>query len=215
MLCRKVNERKSKNMNNNIRRRAGIGTALMALGGIFILCALFLFLYNMAEDRRAAEAAFGIAETLAERIGERTEAEKTEKTENVEEPETIFIDGEVYIGLLGIPALDLALPVMNDWNYSKLKISPCRYSGDVSDDNIVIAAHNYRRHFGSIHRLTRGAELTFTDAGGNTISYAVARIETLEATDVEGMTAGDYDLTLFTCTYGGVARVAVRCDRSM
>jgi sortase A len=192
---------------SNVRRSGGIGTTLMALGGICVLFAAFLYLYNMGEDKRAAEAAFGIAETLEERIEARTEAEKTE------EPGTIFIDGEIYIGLLRIPALNLALPVMSDWSYPKLKISPCRYSGDVSEDTIVIAAHNYRRHFGSIHRLSNGAALTFTDADGNTINYAVAKIETLEATDVSGMTASDYDLTLFTCTYGGVARVAVRCNR--
>jgi hypothetical protein len=28
------------------------------------------------------------------------------------------------------------------------------------------------------------------------------------------MSASGYDLTLFTCTYGGAARIAVRCDRS-
>jgi sortase A len=193
-------------MSNN-KRGAGIGTTLMALGGICVLFAAFLYLYNMAEDRRAAEAALGIAETLEERIETRTETEETE------EP-GIFIDGEVYIGLLRIPSLNLALPVMSDWSYPKLKISPCRYSGSVQGNNIVIAAHNYKRHFGSIYKLTRGAALTFTDANGDTISYAVAKIETLEATDVRGMTAGDYDLTLFTCTYGGVARVAVRCNRS-
>ena len=27
------------------------------------------------------------------------------------------------------------------------------------------------------------------------------------------MTAGDFDLTLFTCTYGGKSRVTLRCDR--
>ena len=35
----------------------------------------------------------------------------------------------------------------------------------------------------------------------------------LGATAVEDMTAGEYDLTLYTCTYGGENRVALRCDR--
>jgi sortase A len=196
-------------MRNRVRSRAGIGTALMALGGMLILFAAFLFLYNEAEDKRAAEAAFGIAETLVERIGE-----IPGDASAGEDLGMIFADGEAYIGILRIPDLDLALPVMSDWSYPKLKISPCRYSGDVRDGDIVIAAHNYKRHFGSIHRLADGAELTFTDADGNTMSYVVSKIETLKATDVRAMTSGDFDLTLFTCTYGGVARVAVRCDLS-
>ena len=37
--------------------------------------------------------------------------------------------------------------------------------------------------------------------------------ETLEPTDEEAMTTGDWDLTLFTCTPGGQTRVTVRFQR--
>ena len=35
----------------------------------------------------------------------------------------------------------------------------------------------------------------------------------LEATAIEEMTSGAYDLTLFTCTYGGTSRVTVYFDK--
>ena len=38
--------------------------------------------------------------------------------------------------------------------------------------------------------------------------------ETLNPTDVAGMEAGDWDLTLFTCTVGGQSRVTVRFARA-
>jgi len=41
--------------------------------------------------------------------------------------------------------------------------------------------------------------------------YTVSGVETLGGKDVAGMNAGDWDLTLFTCTYGGAGRVVVRC----
>ena len=44
--------------------------------------------------------------------------------------------------------------------------------------------------------------------------YTVAELETLGKYDVEEMTSGDWDLTLFTCTYGGQSRVTVRCLRT-
>jgi len=34
----------------------------------------------------------------------------------------------------------------------------------------------------------------------------------VKATDIEGMVHSGYDLTLFTCTYGGKARITVRCE---
>jgi sortase A len=191
-------------------RRAGIGTALMVAGGLFILSAALLFLYNDIRDTKAYDVALNIASAFTDRVAARGNG-----PEPAADPaDGIYIDGESYIGVLRIPSLGLTLPVMRDWSYARLKIAPCRYSGSVGNDDIVIAAHNYRSHFGRIHKLPPGNALTYTDADGITAAYTIERIETLEATDVEGMTASGYDLTLFTCTYGGAARVAVRCERA-
>jgi sortase A len=53
----------------------------------------------------------------------------------------------------------------------------------------------------------------FTDLEGNQLFYEVREIYTVAATDIEGMINSGYDLSLFTCNYGGKARVTVRCDR--
>ena len=122
------------------------------------------------------------------------------------------IDGYLCIGCLSIPSLGLELPVMSDWSYPQLKLSPCRYSGSTGTGDLVICAHNYARHFGKLKTLSEGAEVYFTDMDGMTRRYEVAAVEILPPTDLENMTAGEYDLTLFTCTYGGQSRVTVRCD---
>lgn len=124
------------------------------------------------------------------------------------------IDGNTYIGYLTIPALNLELPVMSKWNYKRLRIAPCRYTGSVQTDDLVIAAHNYARHFGSLSKLSEGDEVYFTDADGVLSIYEVVLVETLGPTDVIDMIDGEYDLTLFTCTYGGKSRVTVRCERT-
>lgn len=69
------------------------------------------------------------------------------------------------------------------------------------------------RHFGNIYTLNIGDELYFTDMDSVISSYQVAEVDILQPTDVEEMTSGDYDLTLFTCTYGGKSRVTVRCEQ--
>ena len=46
---------------------------------------------------------------------------------------------------------------------------------------------------------------------GIVFHYEVAAVEVLKSTAVEEMKAGDWDLTLFTCTYGGKSRCALRC----
>ena len=102
---------------------------------------------------------------------------------------------------------------MADWSYPQLRIAPCRYSGSIWSDDMVLMAHNYARHFGQLSRLSIGEEVIFKDVNGITITYEVMAIDTLNPTEVEDMTSGEYDLTLFTCTYGGKSRVTVRCDR--
>ena len=101
-----------------------------------------------------------------------------------------------------------------EWEMDFLRQAPCRYAGTLAGDDIIIAAHNYRRHFAALHTLRPGDAVLFTDAAGQTYRYTVDRVETLPETAVEEMRAGEWDLTLFTCTYDGRARVTVRCIRT-
>ena len=119
-----------------------------------------------------------------------------------------------YIGYVSIPSLQLTLPVMADWSYPKLKIAPCRYCGSVYTRDLVLMAHNYEKHFGGLSRLRGGEAVTFTDVHGVTTEFTVVFVDILNPTDVEKMTSGEYDLTLFTCTYGGKTRVTVRCQQN-
>ena len=121
-------------------------------------------------------------------------------------------DGQDYIGILEIPVLELKLPVISEWSYPGLKIAPCRYTGSAYKNNLVISAHNYARHFGSLKELDGGERVIFTDADGNRFDYRVELRETLNPRDVDYMINSEWDLTLFTCTVGGAYRVTIRCS---
>ena len=103
---------------------------------------------------------------------------------------------------------------MDRWDYDRLKTAPCRFTGTLAGNDLVIAAHNFQHHFGHLMDLRLGAEICFTDVNGVTTRFFVADMEILQPTAIEEMTAGDYDLTLFTCTYGGATRFTVRCLRA-
>ena len=134
-------------------------------------------------------------------------------TEEDKEMTEIEVLDERYIGFLSIPAIDLELPVMSTWSYEKLNIAPCRYTGSVRGEDLVVMAHNYDCFFGSLPLLEIGDALSFTDADGITTRYEVVGKDLLSPTAVEEMTSGDFDLTLFTCTYGGGSRVTIYCER--
>jgi sortase A len=78
---------------------------------------------------------------------------------------------------------------------------------------MIIAAHNYKSHFGSLDRLAVGDEVEFLDTFGQKHLYEVCELAELDGTAVSDMHAGGWDFTLFTCTKSGEQRVAVRCNK--
>ena len=185
--------------------------ALISIGCLFLLSALALGGYNLWDDHRAEQSIDGILERLPIKQPTDTDSIPDYLLNPYMEMSTVEIDEYRYIGKVSISALDLELPVMDTWDYKRMKIAPCRYVGTVYLPGFVICAHNYTSHFGRLKNLSPGDEVTFTDMAGNVFSYKVAEVETLAPTAVEEMKSKDWDLTLFSCTIDGGARVTVRC----
>lgn len=202
-----------------------LGTVLMIFGAVLVILALSLFLSNQREQTQAQESVARVLPQLREQIREHLSTKSASDSDAaVEIPQELLtpqdlemteveIGGYGYIGFLSIPALNLELPVMSGWDETRLKIAPCRYSGTLRGEDLVIMAHNYTTHFGRLRSLSEGDSVAFTDMAGNVTQFQVVGVDILAATAVEEMTAGDFDLTLFTCTYNGQNRVAVYCDR--
>lgn len=202
-------------------KKAGI--IFVTLGVVLILSALLLFLYNEFEDRRAGQQAELLMDEIHSAITEETdpttkpteiEIDVTESQETLPaEMPVVEIDGYEYIGYLSIPDLELELPVMSEWDYNRLKVAPCRHFGSSRTDDLVIAAHNYKRHFGPLSKLDIGAEIIFTDMEGIENRYALQELSTLAPDAVDAVQNSGYDLVLYTCTSSGATRVVAFCDR--
>jgi len=191
---------------------------LFIIGTILIASAALLFLYNTKTDSDAQIRSSGIVEQIHE---------ASENYKDISSPEQLIpdyilvpeiempsaeIDGNLYIGTLTLPDLDLELPVMGDWSYPKLKIAPCLYSGSIYEHNAVIAAHNYNSHFGRLPELDYDSNIIFTDIEGNRFYFAVVVKEVLDPKSTEDMINSGFDLSLYTCTLSGTSRYTVRCS---
>ena len=201
-----------------MKRKAGL--VFVVVGLLLMAAAAGLSAYNVWDADRAGEASEVTLASLGKRIPVLEELDLPEELipDHILNPKmdmpTQEVDGCKYIGRIDIPAVDISLPVMDSWSYENLKIAPCRYKGSAYLDNMILAAHNYTKHFGPIRRLVPGDEVIFTDVDGNIFNYSVVELEQLDGADVKEMSAGEWDLTLFTCTLGGQYRVTVRCIRS-
>lgn len=190
-----------------------LGLLLLAAALVLTGCILF-------EENRAEKLSLSAVAELIELIESQDESKDNTANSN-ETPEYILnpdmkmpvkkINGMDYIGVLRVPALNLKLPVLNKWSYDNLTVSPCRYIGSAYLNNLIIAAHNYRSHFAFLRELQQGDSVSFTDMSCNRFNYEVVETEILLPEQVDEMKSGDWDLTLFTCTFGGEYRITVRC----
>lgn len=213
-----------------------VGILCMFLGAVLILGALLLSRMNMQEDTVAQEAVVEVMPQLVQQIKENTATESTVSasetipglspegelelqiplellTDEDKKMTEVEIRDNRYIGYLSLPDLRLELPIMSTWSYAKLNIAPCRYTGSVRGEDLVLMAHNYNSHFGRLSQLDIGDSVKFTDMEGVVTPYQVVGKDLLDPTAVEEMISGTFDLTLFTCTYGGKSRVTVYCDK--
>ncbi len=183
----------------------------MSAGILLIASSLALLLYNSYTENRAAE----ISEKVVAQLDITATEAFDELPDYVINPEMALpvkeIDGKNYVGTLSVTALDIDLPVIEEWSYDNFKTAPCVYEGTPYKNNFIVAAHNYRKHFGSLSSLKQGDSVFFKDMDGNIFRYEVMYTEILDNNAVEEMSAGEWDMTLFTCTYGGATRITVRC----
>ncbi len=182
------------------------GKVLMGLDLACLLAALCIAAFYIWQDQKAGAAAQDALMQLND--GSATVEDSAEGDDGV-----IYIDGNAYIGRIVVPAAGVELPVMADWSMEKLDIAPCRYSGNYTTDDLVIAGHSYSQHFSPLYSVQEGDEVYFVTVRDNAILYKVVSVEQLEPAQVDDMIESDYDLTLFTCTNDGMARWTVRCMR--
>lgn len=186
------------------------GLISITLGCVLLLTALGWYIYNVTEDKNAGV----VAAEILNKMEDATKSLDNNSSNNGTDKDTIpiiMVDGNAFCGKVLIDALAVELPVYEQWSYEKLKTAPCRYTGSVATNDIIIAAHNYKSHFGTLNKLKIGDEIKFVDAYGTVFCYEVKELTTLDGTAVSDMRSGGWDFTLFTCTKSGEQRVTIRC----
>lgn len=200
------------------------GIVLIGLGASLIMAGILLGGYNLWDEQRAETSAQAALEQLNHvvPVPEAAPAELQLDPEEIEVPDYLLnpemempvqqLDGIPYIGVLSIPALEIEMPIVSQWSDALSRTAPCRYYGSVYQNNMVVAGHNYRNHFGRLSKISIGDHITFVDMDGNVFEYEVVDVEVLQPNQIEAMCDEQWDLTLFTCTLDGQKRLTVRCE---
>ena len=189
------------------------GKLFIIVGVFLILISLTMTFYNKYEDFNACKQARAALDAFKSEVVVQNHIVESLTTEEVKEMKTVNINGDEFIGTITIPVLNLELPVMSEYSYSRLKKAPCRYYGNLFTNDLIICAHAYETFFANLIKLKQNDLIVFTDVDGNNYAYEVLEIEILKPTDVDKMVNNEFDLTLYTCTSDNMNRVTVRCNR--
>ena len=182
---------------------------LIILGILCILLSITLYIKNKYQELDTGKKSKEILDIIETKINVSDKEEIKTNTEDL----VLNISGYDYIGVINIPSLNIKLPIMRETDYDRLAISPCKYYGNITTNDLVLCAHDYVNQFGKISNLKEDDIVIITDVLGNNYVYKVVLIEELNPTDITNMIDSPFDLTLYTCSYGALKRITVRCNR--
>ncbi|MBO5339469.1 MAG: sortase [Oscillospiraceae bacterium] len=188
---------------------------LIVLGLTLICTSAFLFFAYEQEAEIAGENAQQLLGALALEIEQNRKQELYDTARREQVPGQMpltSLQGYDLMGVIRVPGVGVELPVLNSWNYDLLKLSPCRYSGSIEGQDLILMGHNYKKHFAPLRQVSPGDRVEFLDASGSSHAYVVAGTEVLKPTRLDELTVSESALTIFTCTPGGYGRFVVRCD---
>jgi len=188
---------------------------LIVLGMCLILTsAYFLSVYEQ-EAEIAGENAQQLLVALTQEIEQTREQEVYDTAQQEQTPGQMpqtLLQGYELVGIIRVPGVGVELPVLDSWSYDLLNLSPCRYSGSIVGQDLILMGHNYKKHFAPLRQVSPGDRVEFLDTRGTSYAYVVAETEVLKPTQLDDLTASGYALTIFTCTPGGHSRFVVRCN---
>ena len=197
-------------------RKTRRGSWWLAAGVLLLLAAALLAGKNLWQQHRAAQSAGELLALAEARLEQREDTPAPPEGGQEEAAAGEALAGYEVDGILTIPALELSLPVLADYSEELLRVSVCLYSGTGGENpqQMVIAGHNYRAHFGRLGQLQPGDAVTYTAMTGAQSHWRVARVEEISAQDPAALEQGGWDMTLLTCNLDLSLRLLVRLEQA-
>ena len=121
------------------------------------------------------------------------------------------------IGNIQIPKLNISYPILSNLNENLLKLSPCRFFGNISDNsNLCIAGHNYDNNsfFSKIQNLKINDRIIISDNTNSVYTFYVFDNYEVAPSDLSPIyeTTNQFkkELTLVTCNNQNDKRIIVK-----
>lgn len=179
----------------------------ITLGAILVIASIGLLVYSMRGYEIDTNNAIVQIEKLMPKITQSVPQEKGNNTMS-----SMEIDGESYVALLEMDMYKFKMPVRSVWDEKAVEAVPCRYSGSIYNNSLVIAATDAEGQMDFVNSVNTGDRLTVTDMRGEQFSYKVVKVENSNTATDEELNTDEFDLTIFVEYSGPTDYLFIRCD---
>lgn len=124
----------------------------------------------------------------------------------------LAVDDVDFVALLEFPANNGILPVANNWG--NVLEHPCRFTGSVHEDALVIGATDRKGHCDFVGSISVGDAIFVTDMMGNRYSYRVSDILHSDNAYRDLLMDTDAPLTIFVKNTLSDEYILIRCTLS-
>ncbi len=183
---------------------------LVAFGVLLILSAVAGIVLSGAYAKNAEKKAQAIVSELYSLMPDVKDAAPDDRVET--SMSVIEVDGEDFAGIIEIPAYGTKLPVYAAWDKTKTFEFPCRYSGSVYEESLIIGGSDNEGQFDFMKLITGGDRIFLSETSGLRYEYTVTDILKTKDVSNEWLTAQDADLLLFARNTYSFDYTVVCCD---
>lgn len=192
-------------MNNKSKKILSILS--IVTGAALIIAAAGLLFFNMRGYIIDTAKAVSQIEQLLPKIVECVPQEKG----NNDMPSMEVAD-ESYVALVEMEMFRFKMPVRSVWDEKAVEAVPCRYSGSVYDNTLVIATTDDKGQMDFVNNINTGDRIAVTTMRGEQFSYKVVKIENSNTATPEELNSNEFDLTIFVEYSGPTDYLFIRCE---
>lgn len=179
----------------------------ITVGAILVVASIGLLFFNMRGYDIDTDSAIVQIEKLLPNI---TQSVPQEKGNNA--MSSMEIAGESYVALLEMDMFKFKMPVRSVWDEKAVEAVPCRYSGSVYNNTLVIASTDEKGQMDFVNNINTGDRLNLTTMRGEQFSYKVVKVENSNTATAEELNTDEFDLTIFVEYSGHTDYLFIRCE---
>lgn len=172
-----------------------VATVLRIIGCAMIILSVSYIIISTIQQNNAVQKVEEITSAIHDVLPDVT-ISVPQQTSNPQMP-VMEIDHQNFIGLIEASGYSNQLPIYSSWSPNKISSYPCRFSGSVYSNNLIIGGSSNTGQFDFMKTISLNDTIYVTDFYGYKYGYSVTDIQTTTDVSAKNLNSFDADLLLF------------------